>query len=195
MTLKRTRVAGAPKLWEPRPFRIMALDPGGTTGWASCTYPNHPNDLSLPNSPLLLSDFRFECGQIGPEEHHKNLWDFLTINVDSRSILVCESFEFRQHLNPDKAKMKVELISKEYIGLAKLFCELIDVPIYFQTASTAKNFIPDKGPQSNVKLKQLGVYKPITTHVHAMDAMRHLLYYMVFKMRIREPITNTWLGD
>lgn len=190
MTLKRTRVAGAPKLWVPRPFRLLALDPGGTTGWASCNYNPHPYD-----EELSLSDFQFDCGQIGPEEHHYELYNFLIRKCGVDAHLICESFEFRQHLNPDKAKMKVELISKEYIGLAKLFAASLNVQIHFQTASAAKQFIPDKGPQANVKIKQLDLYKPITTHVHAMDAMRHLLRHMVITMRIREPITDKWLED
>jgi hypothetical protein len=176
-------------MWVPRPFRLLALDPGGTTGWASCEF--HGLDVTTPK----LEDFHFNCGQLGPEEHHKELFTFLTDRVTSHDQLICESFEFRQHINASGAKTKVELISKEYIGVVKLFSELIDCPVYFQTASAGKNFIPDKGPQANVKIKQLDLYKPISTHVHAMDAMRHLLRHMVVTMRIREPITDKWLED
>jgi hypothetical protein len=191
MPLTRKNGAGSPKLWTPRPFRILAIDPGGTTGWAKCEYKPHPYD-----EEITLDDFKFDFGHIGPEEHHDELWDFLLNKEEEGSIpleLVCESFQFRY--DPRREKAKVELISCEYIGLVKLFAARYELPLTLYTASSAKDFIPDKGPQANVKLKQLGWYRPVTRWVHAMDATRHLLKYMVFNKRIRNPITDKWLGD
>lgn len=188
MTLKRTRTAGAPRLWVPRPFRILALDPGGTTGWAYCKYDGNPE-----------LDFEYTSGHLGPNEHHSDLFEFVTglarLNSpnDAELQLVCESFEFRQHINHGGAKTKVELISKEYIGITTLIAEQLKLTLKFQTASAAKTLIPDKGPQANEKLKLVGVYKPVTSWVHAMDAMRHLLRYQVAEMNIRKPITDKWL--
>jgi hypothetical protein len=192
MPLSRKKGAGSPKLWIPRPFRILALDPGVTTGWAYCEY-----DPNLTNNPTL-GDFHFESGHIGPGNHHLELWNHLVkiIQLDPNLPvleIVCESFEFRQHINRDQAKTKVELMSKEYIGVVNLFCQIHGLTPHFQTASAAKTLIPDKGPQSNIKLVQLGLYRHVTHWPHAMDAMRHLLRYMVVDMRIREPITNHWL--
>lgn len=185
--------AGSPKLWTPRPFRILAIDPGGTTGWAKCEF-----TPSLLDEPITLDDFKFDFGHIGPEEHHLELWDHLIKHSHLDDVLpplelVCESFQFRY--DPRREKAKVELISCEYIGSVKLFAALYELPLTFYTASSAKDFIPDKGPQANVKLKQLGWYRPVTHWVHAMDATRHLLKYMVFNKKIRNPITNIWLGD
>jgi hypothetical protein len=189
MALKRTKMAGAPRLWVPRPFHILALDPGGTTGWATATY-NGNDELH----------FVWDSGHL-TDDHFQELLELLYYHLTQANKeevgleLVCESFQFRQHINSDKAKTKVELFSCEYIGVVKLFEQMNDVPVYFQTASAAKTLCPDKGPQSNVKLKQVGVYKPVTDWVHAMDAMRHLLRYMVTDKRIRNPITNKWLED
>lgn len=187
------------KTWDGKPFRILACDPGGTTGWAYCEF-NPPH-----NRLEELEDFRFDCGHFGPGEHHKSLWDFLTTTNfgtfprQEESIvpleLVCESFEFRQHINPGQAKTKVELISKEYIGIVNLFCQVHNLTPHFQTASSAKSLVPDKGPQANVKLKQLEWYKPVTHWVHAMDAARHLIRYLVINKKIRSPITDKWLRD
>ena len=167
----------------------MAYDPGGTTGWAYCEYLNHTH-------PLNEYKFTYYQGQIGPDEHHDKLYEHLNMwafGVEGPPlIVVCESFEFRQHINQAHTKTKVELISKEYIGVIKLFCMLenLNDPV-FQTATTAKTFIPDKGPQAHVKIKQLGLWVP--GKVHAMDATRHLLRYMVVNKRIRSPITDAWL--
>jgi hypothetical protein len=198
MTLSRKKGAIVPQMWNGRPFRILALDPGGTTGWAYCDF-NYPI-LDYKTLSISLDDFKFTSGHIGPGDHHSELFDFITglYRRNGPEIpdleLVCESFEFRQHINKDEAKTKVELMSKEYIGIVKLIAEQCEIPLAFQTASAAKHLVPDKGPQANVKLKQLGVYQPVTHWVHAMDAMRHLLFYMVRDKRIREPITDRWLN-
>jgi len=140
--------------------RILALDPGGTTGWASWT------------------DGQYNCGQIGPDEHHLELWDFLGNQQTANFTIVCESFEFRQ-----RARAGLELISKEYIGVAKLFKQerMLELhnnqvqKLVFQTAAMGKGFIKDD------KIKAKGLWTK--GQKHAMDAMRHLLYYQVITLR------------
>lgn len=152
--------------------RIVALDPGGTTGWAM-----------WEEGPLTLQSHstsdRFNCGQIGPDEHHKQLWDFLGTMQTHDFTIVCESFEFRQ----GKQRHNINLMSKEYIGVAKLFAaERMDTPVVFQTAALGKGFVSD------AKLKAMGLYHP--GHKHAMDAIRHLVYYMVIKEHRRDLIES-----
>lgn len=197
------RPGGDPRRRTARPFRVLALDPGGTTGWAYAEWmPDYPTDDPLPQL-INLSQITFGTGQIGPDEHHEELWRLLNSFSQQWSFgpplhIVYESFEFRQHINKNQAKAKVELISKEYIGLIKLFYNLYNneewpLTLTAHTASAAKTFVPDKGPQANVKLRQLGLYQ--TGQVHANDALRHLLRYLVVGLRIREPITDKWLAS
>lgn len=161
---------------------IEALDPGGTTGWAFFNPTRH-----------FIS-----CGQL-TGDHHKSLYDHLdrhymeassddygTLDANPFFEIVCESFEFRQHhgvFDQDK----VELDSKEYIGVTKLYSDVECVPIHFQTASLAKHFVGDD------KLRRLGWYDKTKGMVHARDALRHLIYYLIVVKRVTTPFTNKWL--
>lgn len=183
------------RLWEPKPFHLLSLDPGGTTGWAEALWWPEPFTSTLP--PLhSLDQIKFSSGQIsnGAEEHHLDLWNFLEgkwgwweIHDEAPPlVVVCESFEFRQHITNTHAKTKVELISKEYIGLLKLFAlQYSQVIVFFQTASAAKTLVSDE------KIKILDLWTP--GQPHANDAMRHLLRHMVVTMRMRSPITDRWI--
>jgi hypothetical protein len=96
-------------------MKILAFDPGGTTGWATWT------DASGYG----------EWGQIGPESHHGALWTFLTVcRVD---VIVCESFQLF------KANDAAELISLEYEGIVKAFAEVSQTRIVMQ-GSAAKRW-------------------------------------------------------
>ena len=146
---------------------FIALDPGGTTGWARY----RPSDAEGK---------QFLVGQIGPNEHHNKLYEFLELQESSHYVIICESFEFRQRVE-DAARTNIELTSKEYIGVVKLYGQQHPLTsVVFQTAGAAKGFIPDKprnGLEANAKLKIMGLYVP--AHKHAMDAMRHLIYHLV----------------
>lgn len=144
---------------------IYALDPGGTTGWAA---------FDSAMSYVL-------CGQL-IDNHHRTLFQNVLPCCEE---IVCESFQFRQFEGFDKSK--VELDSMEYIGVVKLYSQLTGVPVTFQTASMAKNFISDD------KLRRLGWYDLTKGMVHARDALRHLLYFLIVTKKVREPFTNQWL--
>jgi len=145
--------------------KIIALDPGGTTGWATFD----------DTAPEGASKFNF--GHIGPEEHHEKLQAFLelqTSQTDTR--VVCESFEYRKGLRDN-----VVMVSLEYIGIVKLHCEIYGMrqspngsvvfpQLIMQTAATGKAFWKDD------KLKRLGLFQP--GWKHANDATRHLLTYL-----------------
>lgn len=166
---------------------VMSLDPGGTTGWAWFYAFNNPKYLKV------------KCGQISGR-HHLDLIKMLDDKVESiewppddktgmygaYAELVCESFEFRQHrgeFNQDK----IDLSSKEYIGVVELYSQMTGVPVTYQTASVAKHFISDD------KLRRLGWYDLTKGMVHARDALRHLLYYLIVAKKVREPFTDVWL--
>jgi len=135
-------------------IRIVALDPGGTTGWA--TWTDYP-----------LEKDRWKCGHIGPEPHHNALDQFLGMQQTNKFVIVCESFEYR-----NQSRAGLVLDSCEYIGVVKRFCQERGVLLHMQTAAMGKGFVKDNN------LRALGLWSGARWK-HAMDARRHLLYYMV----------------
>jgi hypothetical protein len=140
-------------------MRLVAFDPGGTTG--ICTW----------------QDGVWSLSQIGPGPHYLGLWDRL--HLLRPDTIICESFEFRQ----SKQRDNINLISREYIGVVRLFGILYDTPVVFQTASAAKSFVSDE------KLKVMGLYE--VGQRHANDATRHMVLYLVTKMKHTD-LVESW---
>jgi len=134
-------------------MRLVALDPGGVTGWAS-----------------KREDEQWLFQQIGPEEHHDLLYRMLTSHLPT--VVVCEHFEWRpnRHQNAEYGDRYVELISREYEGVVKLWGSIFNMPVVIQTAGHAKGFVKDEN------IKKLGLWQP--GQKHAMDALRHALRYI-----------------
>jgi hypothetical protein len=136
----------------PRPLRILALDPGITTGYVTASVPEM--------QPILLI-----CGE--DKMTHRELW-LLLENV-SPDIIVCESFEYRS-----RARDNVELFSREMIGVVNLYDQSNrGVKLVMQSAAKGKSYFGD-----DKKLKELGVYK--VGKPHGRDAMRHFLQWLMF---------------
>ena len=133
-------------------MRLIGLDPGGTTGWAIM-------DISETTA-------RWRMGQIGPQEHHAELYAFLEREHVQKTVLISESFEYRR-----EQRTNVELISREYIGVAKLFAQERGTTYVQQTAAQGKAFWTDE------KLKKTDLY--VVGQQHARDATRHVLYYFM----------------
>jgi hypothetical protein len=148
---------------------MLALDPGGTTGW-------HYSDGDLTAH-----------GEIYKQNHHKELFDFLVQAEDNRVAtplhVVCERFEFRKN---ERDRDKIDYIAGQYEGVVKLFCQQFKgcgVKLIMQSASHTvgrKAFFGD-GPEGNEKMKQLGLYFP--GERHATDAARHYAYYRTFTLK------------
>jgi hypothetical protein len=149
--------------------KIIGLDPGGTTGWAKLEV------VDLDNGSPTMWNF----GQIGPEPHHNDLDIFLgQEHVRGGMTIVCEHFDWR----PSKQAQvygdrKVELISREYEGVVHRFHQErartpnAPVVLVLQQPSEALGFVKD------ANIKALDLWWP--GHKHAMDALRHILYYLV----------------
>ena len=161
-------------------IHLLALDPGGTTGWATFEgeYKRIGN-LGQPEStwlPVFIGNPVWTCGQFGPEDHHTELYKFAYYELceDEGSVLISESFEYRNN-----SPTGLELISKEYIGIAKLVAKSLRIPYVEQSASQGK--VRDKNTAfvKPSNLKKLGFWQP--SNPHAMDALGHLIYYLVNK--------------
>lgn len=191
---------------------ILALDPGGTTGYA---YYN-------PWTGQVT------CGQLsGP--HHLELLGLierlLALSVDYggyKLTVVYERFEFRQSEEAVRAALlgfidelcggritklamvisrlrsiakirpsrdRLVLDSKEYIGVIKLAVQQHEGVIpASHSASEGKSFVKDN------KLTALGWYKLTAAMPHARDALRHLLRHMEVALNVGAPITTAWLN-
>jgi hypothetical protein len=140
--------------------RFIALDPGGSTGFTQFT---HRED----------GQHEWERQTLGPDKHHLALWELLTER--DPDVVICESFEHRPHLP------KAVLISREYIGVCELFNQAHpQIPLIMQTPAQAKHF------WTQDKIEKLGLWIPSAPH--AMDATRHMLYFLTFNQK-----DETWL--
>jgi hypothetical protein len=133
-------------------MKVIALDPGGTTGWA-----------------VFRDGHFYRAGEL-EGQHHRQLHQLLykeTVGSDDEApyYLIFERFD---HRNNEFAK----LISVEYIGVIKLFLQQYPHVHGVPQGSSIKTFADEK------KLSATKWYieykKP-----HARDAARHLLYWLV----------------
>lgn len=155
--------------------RIVALDPGGTTGWAMVTLDNDKEP-------------QYNCGMFRSLQHHKELHDALGLWQTEKYTIVSESFEYR-----NASRAGLNLSSVEYIGVTRLFCQERNIPLYFQSASQGK--IRDK-PTAFIKpenLKRLDLWS--TGMVHAMDAYGHLLYFLIHTHEAKSVMGKQLLQD
>lgn len=155
---------------------VIALDPGGTTGWSMF----RAEVMPTPDGEELFNA-RWSQGQLGPHEHHDQLYGFLELQQTMQTYVICEGFEYR-----NRARAGLVLVSKEYIGVAKLFCIRNKVSYGEQTAAQGKGFVKD------ANIKKLGMWMP--GKPHANDATRHLLWWLInaapvsIKDNLREPL-------
>lgn len=160
-----------------REFLYLAFDPGGTTGWASLHF-------KLDDEGIPVGKPSWACEQIGPGEHHIELEMMLeaVLEEDREPIpfdyhIITESFEYR-----NKSRAGLVLDSVEYIGVMKLWCKKSGIPLHKQTAAMGKGFVKDEN------IKKLGLWYP--GHKHAMDAMRHLIYFIVMNTSVPAQLRN-----
>jgi hypothetical protein len=132
-------------------LRILAFDPGGTTGYAKY--------IELKGKEPLIAS-----GVLKHNYHHTELM-YMMDNA-APSLVITERFDYR-------AKQKsAELISVEYIGIMRMYCQLNSIELVEQPQ--LKGHL---GLWTDDKLKALGLYS-VGTGGHANDATRQLLYYL-----------------
>lgn len=152
-------------------MRILALDPGGSTGWT--TYDDESGADDLWRHGVFTG------------QHHLALWEFL--NETQWDVVIYERFQY-QRRELDKG-VSLVLDSVQYIGVTELWhARVVDAYEYYkptlvcQTPAQAKNLWTDD------KLKKVGLW---TTSPHSRDATRHLLYYLTVTLGQREWIMRT----
>jgi len=139
-------------------YRVLALDPGGTTGWA--TYTTEAEGVK----PYDRLDFT--SGHLGPEKHHQALEVLLGNQRTTYFTVVCERFQDRV------GEHSINLMAREYIGVVERWCQENETQLVMQTPAYAKGFILD------YNLKEAGLWDG-PKWKHANDAKRHLLSYMI----------------
>lgn len=145
-------------------MRIVALDPGGTTGWAW-----YNTDLK---------DWR--RGEIGPGEHHEQLYDLMSSLLPD--VLIYERFNYQRRELTRGVSLNLDAV--EYIGVIKLwYVSDLDGPsnvgLVCQTPAQGK--ISPGNFWTQDKLERLDLWIPSLRH--AMDATGHILYYVTTTLK------------
>ena len=138
--------------------RLVALDPGETTGFAMFE--------------------RYETETILTAAQQLNTWPMekavpefkAVINSYRPDFVVYETYHVYKWRLQEHAFSEVPTI--QLIGAIKLLCIERNIPYYKQTALTGKSFATDP------KLEYWGFYLPGL--VHARDAIRHGCQYLLF---------------
>lgn len=132
-------------------LRSLALDPGGTTGYAICDI-NNSNSVSIAWDQAKMNELELtELMEV--------------INADR---IICEDFEYRNRARPG-----LDLSPPRLIGVVKLYSQTSQKKLVLQKA------VVGKGHYSDIRLKSLGLYRRGIPH--GRDALRHLLHWLTFK--------------
>lgn len=139
-------------------MRILAIDPGITTGYClATTYGRNDTEMIIEITPKQNVD------------DVDDIWRQLE-DLEPRYI-ICEDFEFRQ-----KARTGLNLFPMQAIGVVRLYEQMAS----HQCAAVLQKAATGKAYYTNKQLKDLGVYKPGAAWEHSMDATRHLLHWLTF---------------
>lgn len=167
------------------PLKIIAFDPGVTTGWCRhIVEPRvRPPDEVIPEVGLRAWD----GGQFSPVDdqinvvnagsaakrdqgHHLRLYNFL--QHERPDVVICERFVYEIRRNQGNDMPGIVLMSRDYIGVIELYCKQRRTPLLMQTRNPLSMWKDDK-------LKKLGLHTPGAPHRN--DATRHLLDWVVTK--------------
>ena len=144
---------------------IIALDPGGTTGWSILKV--HPVALIDPEIPILSNIEAWRSGQFTGNENQQAK-DILEIveNWEGAAV-VMESFILRKFSSDEDLLSPVRLLAKIEYGMW-----LLDRGFFKQQPSEAKGVATDD------RLKSWGLYKSEGGMQHARDADRHGITFL-----------------
>lgn len=143
------------------------------------------NDFGPHHGFTLLDWDGPESYSIASWQKHYGADGHLRFRGDLASLLhkgatmVGERFLF---LHEFRNRDKIDLTAPEYIGVAKLHCQYRNIQQEWQNAAQACGASAFWGDSKdgNDKIKKLGLWQP--NKRHAMDSLRHLLYYFTFTL-------------
>jgi len=140
--------------WTP-PVRLLCLDPGETLGWA------------VYDMGELRERGHIDC-KYRPYAEVRGL-----LEEKLPTQLVCE--DYRVYGNKTDAHTWSDLFTPKLIGGISMWADTHGIPIHYQMAATVKPFC------SPLRLREWGFWKE--AHRHAMDAVKHGAYYLLFHGR------------
>ena len=162
---------------------VIALDPGGVTGWSLMTV--HPEALIEPKADLLDNMFDHKHGQVDCGTHRGNLAESLHSGISTHgefsgiyditkfikswpsAAVVIEDFVLRQ------SRMDRDLLSPVRITSAIGYNLWLDGRDYhIQSPGDAKRICSDE------RLKEWRMYDPEGSLRHARDADRHAILFL-----------------
>lgn len=148
-------------------LNIMAVDPGGTTGWATFWIPT-ANMIS--RDIKILEEAEYNCGQVSGREERQALELAKIVIEMGPGPLIIEDFILRQ-FRQDRALLSPVRVTAMFEYGLYLRDVTGDVnPIRKQQASLAKSTATDD------RLKDWGFWEPGAPH--ARDALRHALTFL-----------------
>ena len=140
-------------------IHIWSFDPGETTGW--CHLSAHDGEVGC-----------FNCGEADLNGIGNMLYDNPALKAavakqdQIETIFIVEKYVMN-------SKITQSPWSLETTGLIRYFANVYHINLVSQTPSQAKNLI------KNETIQRAGIYVP--GQGHAMDAVRHALYYLTVK--------------
>lgn len=143
--------------------RLIALDPGQTTGYSVWEY--QPTDIATRLTQI-------EAGQLNtwPMENAVKSLDLLFVKHNP-NLIIHESYHIYAWKTDDHTHSSVPTL--RVIGCIETLCIQRNIPLDYQSAQVAKNFVADK------KLNDWGLW--IKGQRHARDSIRHAIYYLMFR--------------
>lgn len=149
-------------------IHIWAFDPGETTGWCH---------LSVRDGEIGV----FDSGELDHFSIGNLLFDNPTLRaaVSKQDIIQMDFIVEKYVMN---SKITQSPWSLETTGLIRYFAKIYNIALHSQTPSQAKSLI------KNDVIQRAGLYVP--GQGHAMDAVRHALYFLILKKGVLKECLN-----
>ena len=157
-------------------FTAFAIDPGKTNGWAYYRAEKIDPKKFEEDSPLEWYNPSWKVGQVTDVQDLELL---VETNHTAETHLIVERYLDRPaklgHKDNDALKV---------IGAIESLAKHREIPVTLQTSAQAKGFVKD------ANIRKLGLWTP--GNRHAMDAMRHLLFWLIHGPYRRVEFLDGW---